>query len=1181
MSSPYGRPCAPVTRLWIAAVLSIAAASAPSLALERGDAEPQQPFATTITVNTIEDVSFSMSETCAAFPAQCTLRRAIVQARALAPAQRPVLIAFNLPASQSDNPASPSYWTVALAEGASSPLRDLAGGQITVDGGTQPGGRSGAPKIIIVGTQAADRLVINDGNNTLRGVAFQYLRVLFNGSDNLVEQIWMGLTADGQSVLVVRDDPAIDNRAGVEEAEASRRNAYRNNVITGARTNAVTLRGENGWVQNNLFGTRANGTVPAVDPARWCKPNARYNNWFGGAGVVVSGKFNTVEGNRFAGLLWSSEDPLNTPPTAITIEDNDNVVRNNVIGVDAGGAAVGTCGNGIVLTDRNNVIQGNRIVRAGVKNDDPLLHPVDGADADTGAIGLRGTNAITALLGNNLLRGNIISESVEAIYFYPSVPDGYAYFNPAKITTITGTLVTGQSGDPGRPPAPAPPVNSQCNGCVIEIFRDTLDPFDDALTSLGLVTATGTGQFTFVLPAPLAPGHGLRTTSTSVAHNQIQGFPAGTTTRMSTVMYTPDGPVSNTLPGPVTPLPPPAYPALASRAAPVLPAPAYKTIITVTKTSDPNTSQSQTCYTTPGVGQTPFPNECTLRRAVVEARSLPAGSRPALISFKIPLADPGYDAATQTWKIQLTPNSVLRRFEGGDITIDGHTQRTNVGGRTTGPTIVVTGTATTAVFVWDHDNNVIRGLNLIGFGIVLNGSHNFVQGNWLGLMPDGQSIFFPGGNRQVENDATIQDAAASLENVYRNNVLAGSRAAAIVVRGERSWVVGNRIGTRPDGTLPTAPNPAQPCASLPGNANWLGGGGIQVFGKGHQIGGPSAAERNVIAGLLVESADPDVTQPIAIQLGSVRDFLVMNNWIGRDANGADAGTCGEGVRNNTAYASVRDNVIFTRRAAAINHLGDVIGGNGSAYRANVITSSASAIVFGPTVPNARAYFNPGRVTGIAGTAVAGTNGLPGLPPGGADPVDSTCPYCTVEVFLEDRDGAVETLQSLGTTLSDANGHWTFSLPAPLGATQGLRTISTINNYGTMKEYEAGSSTGVSRLYTEGGVSSLSLASLPPAEVLRNRPITLTATLGPDIFIAAPGSPDALLQPVTFAWRATGLAGRVVTATATSNTQAFSWATVGPKTVAVRASNLGGEAEVSVGVRVVTHLRTHLPVIIRH
>lgn len=1180
MSALAGRPLAPLARLWIASMLSIAAAIAPKPALARDGAEPHHPFATTITVNTVEDVTFSMSETCAAFPAQCTLRRAIVQARALAPAQRPVLIAFNLPASQSNNPTTPAYWTVALAEGASSPLRDLAGGQITIDGNTQPGGRSGAPKIVIVGTQAADRLVINDGNNAIRGVAFQYLRVLFNGSDNVVEQIWMGLTSDGQGVYVVRNDPAIDNRAGVEEAEASRRNVYRNSVITGAKTNAITLRGENGLVQGNLFGTRADGTIPTIDPARWCKPNARFNNWYAGAGVVISGKFNTVENNRFAGLLWSSDDPLNTPPTAITIEDNDNKIRNNVIGVDAAGKAVGTCGNGIVLTDRNNVIQGNRIVRAGVKNDDPLLHPTSG-DADTGAIGLRGTNVITALLGNNLLRGNMISESVEAIYFYPSVPDDYAYFNPAKITAIIGTLVTGQSGDPGRPPAPAPPVNSQCNGCVIEVFRDTLDPFDDALTSLGLVTATGTGAFTFALPAPLAPGEGLRTTSTSVANNQIQGFPAGTTTRMSTVMYLPDGPVSNTVPGPAAPLAPPAYPVLASRAVPALPAPAYKTVITVTKTTDPSTSQSQTCYTTPGVGQTPFPNECTLRRAVVEARSLPAGSRPALIAFKIPLADPGYDAATQTWKIQLTPGSTLRRLEGGNITIDGHTQRTNVGGRTTGPTIVVTGTATTSVFVWDHDDNIIRGLNLIGFGIVLNGSRNFVQGNWLGLMPDGQSIFFPAGNRQFENDATIQDASASVENVYRNNTVAGSRAAAIVVRGERSWVVGNRIGTRPDGTIPAPPNPAQPCASLPGSGSWLGGGGIQVFGKGHQIGGPSSSERNVIAGLLVESPDPNETQPIGIQLGSVRDFLVMSNWIGRDTTGADAGTCGEGIRNNSAYAAVRDNVIFTRRASAINHLGDVIGGNGSTYRANVITSSASAIVFGPTVPNARAFFNAGRVTSINGTAVAGTNGLPGLPPGGADPVDSTCPFCTVEVFLEDRDGAVETLQSLGTAMADASGNWSFTLPAPLGATQGLRTVSTINNYGTMKEYEAGSSTGVSRLYTEGGVASVALASLPPAEVMRNRPVTLTATLGPDILVAGGAeAPEALLQPVTFAWRATGLAGRVVTTTATSNTQAFTWATVGDKTLTVRASNLGGEAEVSARVRVVTQLRAMLPAIYR-
>jgi len=1137
---------------------------------------PEVAYAKTITVTTVADLTTSMSETCIASPpAQCTLRRAIVEARAASSGQRPLLIAFNLPAAESDNPPSPHFWTIKITETASSDLRDLAGGQITLDGSTQPGGRSSSPKVILHGSAVADRLIVNDGFNTIRGIAFQYLSVLFNASDNVFENNWMGLTSDGQSVFVINNNPSADPRANVGEAEASRRNIYRNSTITGSRTNAITLRGQSGLAQSNQIGTRGDGTVPTIDPARWCKANARFNNWFGGAGIVAYNGFNVIESNRIAGLLSASDDPLNTPLTAITLEDGDNIVRNNVIGVDSAGKPVGTCGNGIVLTDARNQVLANRIVRAGITNGDTVIAP-PGQEADTGAIGLRGSTLITQSLGNNLMRGNIISQSVEAIYFYPSVADGYAYFNPAKITSIVSRTVIGAAGDPGQPPAPGLPVNSACNGCVVELFLDTLDDHDDALQSLGVITATNTGAFTFTLAAPLQANQGIRTSSTTVAVNQIQGFPAGTTTRLSLRMYTPYGPMDNTAPPAVTPQTPPAYPTLAPRAIPAFPSPVYKTVITVTKTSDPSTSLSQTCYTTPGTGQTAYPGECTLRRAVVEARTVPAAARPVLISFKIPTTDTGYLAAQQAWQINLTNNSTLRNLEGGDISIDGHTQRTNIGGRTTGPTIMISGTASTQILVVDDDRNLLRGLGLMGFGIVLNDGDNFVEANWLGLTPDGLNVYFHNGNKTAENDATVQDASASFRNVIRNNRIAGSRASAITLRGEDSWVVGNYIGTRADGTIPAPPDPNNPCAFAPGSGNWLGGWGIQVFGKRHQIGGPNAADRNIIAGLLIESADPNTTQGIALQLGSVGDFLVQNNYIGRDALGADAGTCGEGIRNSSEFSTLRDNVIFTRRAAAINHLQDIIGGNGNTYRGNLILNSASPIVFGPTVPNALAYFNPGRVTSILGTAVQGTNGIPGFPPGNLPPIDSTCPFCLIEVFLEDRDGVTESLQSLGVATSTVTGDWTFTLPAALTSTQGLRTISTSRNYGTIAQYEAGTSTRLSRLYADGGVASVGPVTPPPAQIAKGKSVTITVTTG---FSFLGKLPDVTAS-VDYVWSATSLAPPADIGGGTTSTRVLNWASLtGEKRVRVVASNFGGEAMWETTIQV-GGLKAYLPFVSR-
>ena len=67
--------------------------------------------------------------------------------------------------------------------------------------------------------------------------------------------------------------------------------------------------------------------------------------------------------------------------------------------------------------------------------------------------------------------------------------------------------------------------------------------------------------------------------------------------------------MDNTAPPAVTPQTPPAYPTLAPRAIPAFPSPVYQTVITVTKTSDPSTNLSQTCYTTPGPGHTASPGE--------------------------------------------------------------------------------------------------------------------------------------------------------------------------------------------------------------------------------------------------------------------------------------------------------------------------------------------------------------------------------------------------------------------------------------------------------------------------------------------------------------------------------------------------------------------------------------------
>lgn len=572
-------------------------------------------------------------------------------------------------------------------------------------------------------------------------------------------------------------------------------------------------------------------------------------------------------------------------------------------------------------------------------------------------------------------------------------------------------------------------------------------------------SASGSWTATNILPVGgLAAGQSLRTMSTTAASGTIIGFNAGTTTRLSRDMYNASGVITRpATPPAAAPGTPPAYGRPTARTVPITPTPTY---ITVNSSSDPDTSQSTTCATAPG-------GVCTLRRAVVQARALPADQRPALISFNLPTSDPGYNATLKTWLITLSSlsSNQLRSLDGGQITIDGSTQP---GGRTSGPKIFVRGKNTQSILVVNGNANIISGLGLQGFGIQVNEGGNFVETNWLGLSEDGQTIYYIDGSSVADNKATIQDAetppAKTGENVYRNNVVVGSTATALTIRSDDSWVVGNRVGTRPDGTLPVGA--AQICGST-----WVAGGGVSIYGRGTQIGGPSDAERNYIVGTGIPSPNATTTQPLALQLEG-GDYLVLNNFIGRTVAGTDVGVCGEGIRLSADFSLIQDNVIVAPANSAMNMLPGVIAGSSNSFRGNLIIGSSSPIVFGPTIDDTYAFFNPAKITKIDGTAVSGTSGDPGIPPGGAAPVDSTCPFCTVEVFLDDGDTQVETLQSLGTARANVSGAWTFTLPRELAAGEGLRTISTTNNYGTIMTYEAGTSTRISAaLYQPGSLPS--------------------------------------------------------------------------------------------------------------
>ncbi|MBK8986763.1 MAG: right-handed parallel beta-helix repeat-containing protein [Chloroflexi bacterium] len=483
--------------------------------------------ATTIIVNSGKDLDTSDGTTCATQP--CTLRRAVIQART---SPKPVLITFDIPATAEEGYNSTlQIWKIqfsGISSAANATLRYL-NGDITIDGSTQPGGRTTDPKIILVGpgTGQWDGLKLGEtgvqNNNQIRGLGFQMFKthIYVNSSGNLIEDNWFGLSDDGTNI-VLRGGGQNDGsgNTGISVGANIANNVIQNNVFTGLAGVAAAINGNDTTFANNYVGTIANGTVPdkTTDPSLICLQW----DWLGGSGISLSGSRNLVENNIFAGLRIAVSPPTIQADT-IRMGGSYHIIRDNKIGLDAANAEIGVCGRGIYLlsSTKFNQITTNQIIRPGLSaislNDTPV---VSTSDANT----LRG-NVIKKLTPWGEIEGNNSPE--DAIQMTKSLPDAFRNFKPAQVTSISGTAVSGTSG-----------AGSPCPNCIVELFLDDTDTITETLQSLAVVTANANGNWSATLPAALTAGQGLRTTSTSAQHNTIPGMSLGTTTGLSG-LYTP------------------------------------------------------------------------------------------------------------------------------------------------------------------------------------------------------------------------------------------------------------------------------------------------------------------------------------------------------------------------------------------------------------------------------------------------------------------------------------------------------------------------------------------------------------------------------------------------------------------------------------------------------------------
>jgi hypothetical protein len=478
--------------------------------------------ATIITVDSGTDPDNSDGKTCSTSP--CTLRRAIIQART---ETKPVLIQFNIPADTAEGYNSTlQVWKIQFnytSSAGAATLRYL-NGDITIDGSTQPGGRSTGPKIILVGsgTGQFDGMKLGEtatqNGNVIRGLGFQNFKthLYINSSSNLVEDNWFGLSDDGTGIVLRgggEDDGS--GNTGISVSAGANTNTIQANVFTGLAGVAAAINGDDNIFTGNFIGTTAAGTVPEkqTDPTLICSAV----DWLGGSGLSLSGDGNLVENNIIAGVRIAVEPPT-IQADSIRMSGDNHIIRNNKIGKDFANQNIGVCGRGIFLQagTEYNQITSNTIVEPGLSaislND---TSPVSTSDANT----LR-SNVIVKSTPWGEIEGNPNPE--DAIQVTKNMPASFRNFKPAKVTDIKGLTIQGTSG-----------TSSPCPNCIVEIFLEVRDSINETLQSLAVVTADASGNWTATIPAALTTTQALRTTSTTAAYNTIAGMYAGTTTGLS------------------------------------------------------------------------------------------------------------------------------------------------------------------------------------------------------------------------------------------------------------------------------------------------------------------------------------------------------------------------------------------------------------------------------------------------------------------------------------------------------------------------------------------------------------------------------------------------------------------------------------------------------------------------
>jgi uncharacterized repeat protein (TIGR01451 family) len=387
----------------------------------------------------------------------------------------------------------------------------------------------------------------------------------------------------------------------------------------------------------------------------------------------------------------------------------------------------------------------------------------------------------------------------------------------------------------------------------------------------------------------------------------------------------------------------------------------------------------------------------SLREAILQANAYISGGND-IISFNIPGAGPR----------TIAPTSALPQLLDA-TTIDGYTQPgSSANTSTSGHNAVIRIILSGANAPLDTDglelfgpNSIVRGLSIVGFGgengdgiWLSGGTGSRVEGCFIGLEPDGSTrrgnagygVHITPFNAQVN---TAFHTIGGTTPAARNLISANYQGIYVNASGS-NVVAGNFIGTDATGRLSR------------GNTNT----GVQVIGVksvGNQVGGPTAAHRNVISGNGAVFGNSSGGVALDTSVGT----LVAANFIGVDATGTNA------LPNDEAGVSLRNsatNLIGGLTLASAN----VISGNGAS---GILINAGSAYgnrikgnLIGTDATGTRVLGNASQGIEINGSS---DNAVGGLEPGAGNVIAGNGAY-GLDIFSTSQFGVLVQGNFIGT-----------------------------------------------------------------------------------------------------------------------------------------------------------------------